>query len=246
MSGVVDFDIIAYALFGLSLSVSAAQLGGWLLTAHPRTILQAGRVSAVCLAIGTPLVLLWLVLTGRSTVALMLAAFAMPVIIGSARRWPGLFGTLGLFRRRAQPIADAALGPLPPNRQEPARGGVTPDLAGQCAAMLQLYLEQTKREFDHYPGTSLIGSRARADRCARMSAEEASELLGVTATAGTDEIAAACVRLLAKFAPEKGGTRYFAAKINEAADVLLGTLPPRAEFALADGETNEFGGPARV
>ena len=96
----MDFDIIAYALFGFSLSVSAAQLGGWLLTAQPRTILQAGRISAVCLAVGTPLALLWLVLTGRSTVAMMLAAFAMPVLIESARRWPGLFGTFSLFRRR--------------------------------------------------------------------------------------------------------------------------------------------------
>ena len=225
MSGVVDPDIIVYALFGVSLSVSAAQLGGWLLTAHPRTILQVGRISAVCLAIVTPLALLWLVLTGRSTVAMMLAAFAMPVLIESARRWPGLFGTSSLFRWRARPIADAAANPIPPNRREPVHGDVTSDLAAHCALMLQLYLEQSKREFDHRPGTSLIGPRRLADRCARMSVEEASEVLGLPATAGADEIRAACARLSAKLAPEKGGTRYFAAKISEAADILLGTSP---------------------
>ncbi len=246
MSGIVDFDIIAYALFGLSLSVSAAQLGGWLLTAQPRTILQAGRISAVCLTVGTPLALLWLILTGRSTVAMMLAAFAMPVLIESARRWPGLFGTFSLFRRRVRPMADAAADASPPNRQESARGGITPDLAAHCALMLRLYLEQTKRESDHYADTSLIGPRPVTDRDARMSVGEASEVLGLPVEAGADEIRAACARLSEKFAPENGGTHYFAAKVSEAADVLLGTPPPRAASALANGKANDLGEPARV
>jgi hypothetical protein len=243
---VMDFDVIAYALFGFSLSVSAAQLGGWLLTAHPRTILQAGRISVVCLAVGIPLALLWLVLTGRSTLAMMLAAFAMPVVIESARRWPSLFGLLNIFRRRSA-MTDAPVDPVPPNRRESVRGGVTPDLAAHCASMLQLYLEQTGRKFDHCPGTSLHGPRRRADWYARMSVEEASEVLGLPAAAGTDEIREACARLFEKFAPDKGGTRYFAAKISEAADVLLGASPPpRADSALAHEKTNDFGGPARV
>jgi hypothetical protein len=247
MNGAVDFDVIAYALFGLSLSVSAAQLGSWLLTAHPRTILQAGRISAVCLALATPLALLWLVLTGRSTLALMLAAFAMPVVIESARRWPGLFGTFGHFRRRVGPIADASREPVPPNRRDPARGRVSPDLAAHCALTLQLYLEQTKPEFERRPGAGLIASRVPADQCAAMSVGEALEVLGLPAAAGADEIRAACARLSAKFAPEKGGTRYFAVKIEEAAEVLLRALPPlRAEPALAHDETSDFGGPSRV
>ncbi|MGE0259092.1 MAG: hypothetical protein AB7H71_13410 [Alphaproteobacteria bacterium] len=243
----MDFDVIAYALFGLSLSVSAAQLGGWLLTAHPRTILQAGRVSAVCLAVATPLALLWLVLTGRSTLAMMLAAFAMPVVIESARRWSGLFGTPGLFRRREPPAADIPVAPDRPGRREPGCGGVSPDLAAQCALMLQLYLEQTKQAAERRPGARLIASREPADRRERMSVEEALEVLGLPAAASAEEIRAARVRLSAAFAPENGGTRYFAAKIDEAEGVLLGALPPpRSVSAFVHGEIDDRGGPSRV
>ena len=246
----MDFDIVAYALFGLSLSVSAAQLGAWLLTAQPRTILRAGRVSAVCLAVATPLALLWLVLTGRSTLAMMLAAFAMPVAVESARRWPGLFGAFRCLRPRPPPMAEGDDGRVAPKGLEPAGGGITPDLAAHCALMLRLYLEQQKSAPDAQPGPGLVappGSAASAKRCAPMSREEALEVLGLPSRAGVDEIRAARARLSTMFAPEMGGTRYLAAKIDEAAEILLGVLPPpRTAAALADAETGDFGGPSHV
>ena len=84
-------------------------------------------------------------------------------------------------------------------------------------------------------------------RAIGRTVEEAREVLGLPPAAGADEIRAACARLAETFAPEKGGTPYFAGKISEAADVLLGMSPaPRVAPALADGGTNELGGPARV
>ena len=59
----IDFDLLAYAMLGLSILVSAAQIGGWALNADPRTILNAGRWSAVALGAATPLVLLWLAIS---------------------------------------------------------------------------------------------------------------------------------------------------------------------------------------
>ena len=65
-----DLDGIAYAMLGLSLSASAVQLGRWLLHTDPRAIIKAGRWSLAGVIGLAPLVLVWLVISGRSTVAM--------------------------------------------------------------------------------------------------------------------------------------------------------------------------------
>lgn len=57
-------------------------------------------------------------------------------------------------------------------------------------------------------------------------AEEAAALLGVGVDASEDDIRAAHRRLIAQLHPDKGGTDYLAAKINEARDLLLKLKPP--------------------
>jgi hypothetical protein len=54
----------------------------------------------------------------------------------------------------------------------------------------------------------------------RMSRDEALRVLGLKAGASADDVKAAHRRLLKDFHPDKGGTDYLAAKINEAKDVL--------------------------
>jgi hypothetical protein len=39
----IDFDVVAYAMLGVSLSVSAVQVGRWMLSANLRAIINAGR-----------------------------------------------------------------------------------------------------------------------------------------------------------------------------------------------------------
>ena len=125
----IDFDLLAYAMRGLSVLVSAAQIGGRVLNADPRVIVNAGRWSGIALAACTPLVLLWLVISGRSTLAIMLAAFVLPVFVQGAQRWRGLLTPLAAFKiwRHAEP---------------PSR--VSPQLAEHCAAVLAAYLEQNR------------------------------------------------------------------------------------------------------
>ena len=57
---------------------------------------------------------------------------------------------------------------------------------------------------------------------APFSKNEAYDLLGLKPGASEDDIKAAHKRLMKDFHPDKGGTDYLAAKINQAKDVLLG------------------------
>jgi DnaJ homolog subfamily C member 19 len=54
-----------------------------------------------------------------------------------------------------------------------------------------------------------------------MSRAEALKVLGLEEGASDDQIRAAHRRLIVQIHPDKGGTSYLAAKINEAKDVLL-------------------------
>ncbi|NWG71669.1 MAG: DnaJ domain-containing protein [Parvularculaceae bacterium] len=54
-----------------------------------------------------------------------------------------------------------------------------------------------------------------------MKPGEAASVLGVPETAGAEEIKAAHRKLIGALHPDKGGTDYLAAKINDARDVLL-------------------------
>ncbi len=55
----------------------------------------------------------------------------------------------------------------------------------------------------------------------RMDLDEAAAVLGVPSDADADAIRAAHKKLISQIHPDKGGTDYLAAKINEARDIML-------------------------
>lgn len=91
----------------------------------------------------------------------------------------------------------------------------------QSAQIIEAYLDRvhpTWRE-DVARGESKMGRGPGG----RMTPEEAFEILGLAIGASEDEIRSAHRELMLKLHPDRGGSTYLAAKINEAKDVALAT-----------------------
>ena len=222
----MDLTILAYATLGLSLFVSAVKMGGWILHADPRTILNGGRWALVALAALALGVLLWLVMSGRWSSAMMLAAFMLPIFVQAAPRWRVLFGPLNAMRSDFSPITPDFSAPR--GGFSNARDMTDPELVQQSLAVLRAYLAQagaqTATQIEHTPASPQAGNGAATmpgNGRLRMSTEEALDILGLEPTASAQAIRDAYRRLEQKVDPELGGTHYLMAKISEARDVLL-------------------------
>ena len=82
----MDLTVVAYATLALSLFVSAVKVGGFILNADPRAIINSGRWALLALAALALAVLAWLIGTDRWAPAMMLAAFMLPVFVQAAPR----------------------------------------------------------------------------------------------------------------------------------------------------------------
>jgi hypothetical protein len=223
----MDLTILAYATLGLSLFVSAVKMGGWILHADPRTILNGGRWALVAFAALALGVLIWLVMTGRWSSAMMLAAFMLPIFVQAAPRWRVLFGPLNAMRSDFPPITPDFS--TPRGGFSNARDMTDPELVQQSLAVLRAYLAQAgtqtaTQQIEHTPAHLQAGNGAgtgSGNGRLRMSTEEALDILGLEPNATAQEITDAYCRLEQKVDPELGGTHYLMAKIIEARDVLL-------------------------
>jgi hypothetical protein len=90
----------------------------------------------------------------------------------------------------------------------------------QSAAVLEAYLDRVRGDVwrEHAQGHGATPPASSAE----MTWEEALAILGLQQGAGKDEIRAAHRRLMQRFHPDRGGSDYLAAKINEAKRLLLG------------------------
>lgn len=87
------------------------------------------------------------------------------------------------------------------------------------AALLQAFLDR------YHGGWEQQGEQGRQDADpggGSMSREEAGQILGITPDASREEVIAAHRRLMQKLHPDRGGSDYLAAKINQAKDLLVG------------------------
>jgi hypothetical protein len=66
------------------------------------------------------------------------------------------------------------------------------------------------------------GRRGPAPPSAKMTENEAYQILGLQAGASAEDVTRAHRSLIKKLHPDQGGSTYLAARVNEAKDVLLG------------------------
>jgi len=88
------------------------------------------------------------------------------------------------------------------------------------AALLQSYLERVYGEEWKTTASTDAGRESQPGRTS-MTPEEAYAVLALAPGASKDQIIAAHRRLILRFHPDRGGSDYLAAKINQAKDLLI-------------------------
>jgi hypothetical protein len=118
---------------------------------------------------------------------------------------------------------------------EPVRGGrayPAPDaeLARRAATVLEDYLAHvgSAQSDARIAGHERAEAMERQPRSSLLSPEEALDVLGLAQGASASAIRAAHRRLVQLVHPDRGGSNYLAAKINEAKDILLAEAAARS------------------
>jgi hypothetical protein len=93
----------------------------------------------------------------------------------------------------------------------------------ESAELVQAYLEKVHGHDWQSRARAGKGQQQGAPSGGKMSSEEAYQVLGLKPGTGKQEIIDAHRRLMQKVHPDRGGSDYLAAKLNQAKDVLLGT-----------------------
>jgi len=241
--------LIGYFILGVCLVAAVAVMGKYLLQADPRLLARMLRLIGAGVAGAAALFLL---LTGRFVWGMPLALLALALLRRWALPFPsGGFAGAGRRRGQTSEVETAYLrmslehdtgvmqgevlkGAYAGRRLSQLDLGQLVALLAEChredpesAQLLETYLDRTQgpdwRDMAQNARTDAGGGGGRGPAgSGAMTVDEAREVLGVDAHASADDIREAHRRLMLKLHPDKGGSGYLAAKINQAKDVLLG------------------------
>ncbi len=237
---------MAYLILGVALLAGFLLAGRWFVNAEPKNIIKVAKWSLFGV-IG--LVVLFFLLTGRIAWAL----YALPALLPWLLRARALSRMAKNFSRMSgggspgmSSEVDSAFLSMSLDHDTGDMDGIVrqgrfegrhlsalslPDLMllyedytredPESARLLGAFLERVHPEWQE--GAAESDGPERPASSGPMPRDEACRILGVEEDATEKEIKAAYHRLIANLHPDKGGSAYLAAKINEARDVLLGS-----------------------
>ncbi len=233
--------MIAYFVLGIGLLIGLLLLARWIVNADPRLLVWAVKVVAVIVALGFGGLI---IATDRVQWALYVLPLALPFFFHwrSARirqrnaRGPAAGGRStintgwlnmeldhdsGAMRGTVQRgrFAGRGLAGMSVEELRELLDEVTDD--ADSAGVLEAYLDRVHGPDWRQGGTGAEPPPRRPAPPSGMSEEEALDVLGLAPGAKTAEIKEAHRRLMAKLHPDRGGSTYLAAKLNQAKDVLL-------------------------
>lgn len=239
--------MFAYLFLGLLVLVGVVSVLRLYVSANPATLV---RILKWTIAVLGSVIALFLILSGRFGLVLMMVAGLLPVFL----RWrvvrDRMRAAAGPAGGRSSHVDTDYLsmsldhdtgvldGTVLAGRYKGRQlGELSPDalldLLAECraadpqsAAVLEAYLDRAHgpdwRNRQEAGGEK--DGRSAGGRAAKggMTREEACEILGVAPGASPEEIKEAHRRLMLRNHPDHGGSTYLAAKINMAKDLLLG------------------------
>lgn len=230
-----------YLLLGAGILLLILAVLRGFVRADPKTLVKALRWGAI--AAGGAFAL-WLLVSGRLTQAMMMAAALAPLFM----RWKALWNTVrnagGPSQGQSSGVETAWLrmsldhdtgamdgtvlqGRWKGRRLSELSVEALLELLAECrvndpdsAQLVEAYLERARPDWREKAGETQ--ARHEAPPSAAMTREEAYRILGLAPGADEAAVREAHRRLMMKMHPDIGGSSYLAAKINQAKDLLLG------------------------
>lgn len=240
---------MSWLVAGVGIVILAVVLLNWFSKAQPKAVIDLGKWVFLGL---TAILVIFLIATGRFNM-LWLAGMAILPWINRFRMARNLFNTMrGPSSGKTSTVRSRFLemhldhdnGDLAGTVIEGQYKGreladldmhdliiLLDELSAQdakSAELLESYLDRTqpsdwRESWNRSHTSSSEGSEQAARSSGTMTVEEARDILGVDGTATEEDIVAAHRRLMKLNHPDRGGSTYLAAKINQAKDLLLAT-----------------------
>jgi hypothetical protein len=237
-----------YFILAVAILVGLVLLARWFTTAQPARIAKVLKWTA---AVVLAALAVFLALSGRLVLALWVLALCLPIFLrwravmrrirSAAGPSTGQASTVEtrMLRMTLDHDTGAMAGEVLEGRFRGRRLDEMSledhlELFGECArddaqsaALLEAYLDRVHgaewREAAgaHARAGAEAGGAGAGFRPGSMTRQEACEILGLGEGASEGEIKAAHHRLMLKLHPDRGGSTYLAAKINQAKEVLL-------------------------